>query len=143
MNMASNTVGKNRVKTLTQKLNEVVPDYITKFILWYKSDETKRKPFEEIKDHNITDYDICLEWLTREDAQDALQVYEKHMKKFKLMELYNSMYDKAMTGDVNAAKFVESFSNSSFFDDTTDEIDDFMKSVNIPSLKKGGKNGSK
>ena len=140
--MASN-IGKNRCKSLRDKLNEVVPDYITKFILWYKSDESKRKPFEEIIDHNITDYDICIDWLTREDAQDALQVYEKHMKKFKLMELYNSMYDKAMKGDVNAAKYVESFSNSSFFDETTDEIDDFMKTVNIPALKKGGKSGSK
>ncbi len=62
-------------------------------------------------------------------------VYEKHMKKYKMLELYNSMYDKAMTGDTNAAKWVESFSNSKFFDESADEIDNFMNEVNIPALK--------
>lgn len=131
----SNKVGQKRVKSINQKLNEIVPDYITRFILWYKTPEEKRKPFEELKDYYIKDYDTCMDWLTREDAQDALLVYEKHMKKYKMLELYNSMYDKAMTGDTNAAKWVESFSNSDFFDESTDEIDDFLNNVNIPALK--------
>lgn len=132
------TIGTNRVKTLREKLCEVVPDYIAKFILWYKSDEEKRPEFDKIKDHNITNIDICMEWLTREDTQDALQVYYKHMKKFNLMKIYETMLEKAMSGDINAAKYVEQFSNSDFFDESTDEIDKFMKEVNIPSLKKGG-----
>ena len=132
------TIGTNRVKTLREKLCEVVPDYIAKFILWYKSDEEKRPEFDKIKDHNITNLDICMEWLTREDTQDALQVYYKHMKKFNLMKIYETMLEKAMSGDINAAKYVEQFSNSDFFDESTDEIDKFMKEVNIPSLKKGG-----
>lgn len=126
-------------RTIRDKLMDVVPEYMARFIIWYKSDEDKRKPFEEIKDSKITDYDNCVDWLTREDCQNALQIYEKHMKKFKLMELYNSMYEKAMNGDVNAAKYVASFAESSFFDDSTDEIDDFMKKVNLKGLKKGGK----
>lgn len=126
-------------RTIREKLMEVVPEYMARFIIWYKSDEDKRKPFEEIKDSKITNLDNCMEWLTREDCQNALQIYEKHMKKFKLIELYNSMYEKAMNGDVNAAKYVASFAESSFFDDTTDEIDDFMKNVNLKGLKKGGK----
>lgn len=134
------TVGSNRVTTLREKLIEIVPEYIAKFIIWYKTDESKRKPFDELKDANIKGLDICMDWLTREDTQDALQVYEKHMKKFKLMELYNSMYDKAMSGDVNAAKYVNEFANGKFFDETEDQVEDFMKNVNLSSLKgKGGK----
>ena len=126
-------------KTLREKLMEVIPEHMARFIIWYKSDETKRKPFEELKDAKITNLDNCIDWLTREDCQNALQIYEKHMKKFKLMELYNSMYDKAMKGDVNAAKYVATFADSDFFNDSTDEIEDFMKNVNLSSLKKGGK----
>lgn len=126
-------------KTLREKLMEVIPEHMARFIIWYKSDETKRKPFEELKDAKITNLDNCIDWLTREDCQNALQVYEKHMKKFKLMELYNSMYDKAMKGDVNAAKYVATFTDSSFFDESEDKVEDFMKNVNLSSLKKGGK----
>ena len=45
------------------------------------------------------------------------------------------MYDKALQGDVNAAKWVESFAKSDFFDDSTDEIDDFLKDINIHTTK--------
>lgn len=135
MKKENSKVGQNRCKSLTQKLNEVVPEYITKFLLWYKTPEDKRKPFEELKDAYIKDLDICMDWLTREDTQDALLVYEKHMKKYKMLELYNSMYDKAMTGDTNAAKWVEGFTNGKFFDESSDEIDNFMNEVNIPALK--------
>ena len=127
-------------KTLREKLMEVIPEHMARFLIWYKSDENKRKPFEELQDAKIVNLDVCIDWLTREDCQNALQVYEKHMRKYKLMELYNSMYDKAMTGDVNAAKYVNEFANGKFFDETDDKVEDFMKNVNLSSLKgKGGK----
>ena len=44
--------------------------------------------------------------------------------------------DKALQGDVNAAKWVEQFHESDFFDESTDEIDEFLNKVNIPKLKK-------
>lgn len=142
-------MGKLTYKTINQKLQEIVPKYIANFIVWYYTPEDKRKPFEEFMPYepNVKNktLDECKEWLTREDAIEAVKVYHKHMKDLNLMRIYESMLEKAINGDVNSAKWVESFSNSEFFDDSTDEIDDFMKNVNIPALKKGkgGKNGTK
>lgn len=136
-------MGQLRTESIQQKLQKIVPKYIANFILWYYTPEEKRKPFEEfmpyepnVKGKSLED---CEEWLTREDSIQAIREYHKHMKDYNLMQLYESMLGKAIKGDVNAAKWVETFSNSDFFNDTTDEIDEFMKNVNIAGLKKGGK----
>lgn len=131
-----------RYKTVIQKLEEVTTPAIARFIVYYYTPEDKRKSWDEFKTcHDLIKkrtYDECLEWLTREDAQIGMQVYQKHMKIFNMTKLYDSMLDKAMNGDVNAAKWVEQFTHSDYFDDSEDEIDTFLSNVNIPGLKKGG-----
>ena len=142
--MASKKV--NQYKTLRQKLDEVCPVYVSRFIIWYFSDVETRLPFDKFKtcEARIKDYDQSCEWLTREDAQLGIQIYMKHMKTYNLMQVYQKMLNKAMGGDVNAAKWIESFSNSDFFDETEDEMDSFLNDIKIPALNKGGgKNGNK
>lgn len=140
-------MGQLRTESIQQKLQKIVPKYIANFILWYYTDEDKRCPFEEFMPYepNVKNktIDECMEWFSREDAQEAILTYHKHMKKLKMLQLYESMYDKALKGNVQAAKWVQDFSDSDFFDESTDEIDDFLKDVNIPALKGGGKNGTK
>ncbi len=130
-----------RYKTVIQKLEEVTTPAIARFIVYYYTPEDKRKSWDEFKTcHDLIKkrtYDECLEWLTREDAQRGMQVYQKHMKLFNMTRLYDSMLDKAMNGDVNAAKWVESFTHSDYFDESADEIDSYLNGVNIPGLKKG------
>lgn len=132
-----------RTESINQKLQKIVPKYIASFIIWYYTPEDKRCPFKEFMPYepNVKgkSLDDCKEWLTREDSIQAIREYHKHMKDYNLMQLYESMLGKAVKGDVQAAKWVEQFSNSDFFNDTTDEIDDFMKNVNLKGLKKGGK----
>lgn len=127
-------------KTIIQKLEEVTTPAISRFIVYYYTPEDKRKPQDEFKTcHDLISrrtYDECCEWLTREDAQKALQVYQKHMKLFNLTRLYDSMLKKAMDGDVRAASWVESFTQSDYFDESQDEIDDFLSNINIPALQK-------
>jgi hypothetical protein len=131
-----------RYKTVIQKLEEVTTPAIARFIVYYYTPEDKRKSWDEFKTcHDLIKkrtYDECLEWLTREDAQIGMQVYQKHMKIYNMTKLYDSMLDKAMNGDVNAAKWVEQFTHSDYFDESEDEIDTFLSNVNIPGLKKGG-----
>jgi len=128
-------------KTIIQKLEEVVPPQIARFIVYYYTPEDRRKPWDEFKTcHDLIKkrtYDECLDWLTREDSQKGMQVYQKHMKLYNLTKLYDSMLQKAMEGNVNAAKWVEDFTNSNYFDESTDDIDEFLNGVNIPGLKKG------
>lgn len=140
-------MGQLRTESILQKLKALVPEYIARFIIWYYTPEDKRCDFKDFMPYEPMlkgkTLDDCIDWLTREDSQEAMQVYHKHMKKLRQIQIYDAMYEKALQGDVNAAKYIsDQYSNSDFFSEKTDEIEDFMKKINIPSLK-GGKNGSK
>lgn len=39
------------------------------------------------------------------------------------------MMNKALNGDVNAAKYVENFHNSDFFEDSEDELDVLLSGI--------------
>lgn len=127
-------------KTLNQKLEEVTTVPIARFIGWWNTPEDERKPFDEWKTccQEIKNLEICKSWLLREDGIKAQQVYNKHMKDYNLSELYKKMLDKAMSGDVQASRWIVDFSNSGYFDESEDEIDSFLSGINIPGLK-GGK----
>lgn len=126
-------------KTIIQKLEEVTTPAIARFIVYYYTPEDKRKDWDDFRTcHDLIKkrtYDECLEWLTREDAQRGLQVYQKHMKLFNLTRLYDAMLEKAMQGDTRAATWVESFTKSDYFDESQDEIDNFLSGINIPGMK--------
>ena len=132
-------MAKKNYKTILQKLEDVTQPWVARFIIWYFSDKNTRLPFDEFKtcNPNIKDEKVCEEWLTREDAQKAIQVYMKHMKTYNLMQVYYKMLDKSMQGDVQASKWIVDFSNSPFFDEREDEIDSFLNGINIPALKRG------
>ena len=51
--------------------------------------------------------------------------------------MYDTMYNKALKGDVNSAKWCETFFKSEFFEDSTDEIDQYLNGIELPSLQKG------
>ena len=133
-------------KTIIQKMQEVAPNYIAKYVEWYLTDPEDRCSWEELctcdqqfksRRGGYKTEDFAKEnWLTREDTQRAIQIYMKHMKTYNTMRIYRKMLDKALSGDVNAAKWVEQFHESDFFDESTDEIDEFLNKVNIPKLKK-------
>ena len=126
------------IKTLYQKLEEVTTPAIAKFIVYYYTPEDKRIPWDEFKTcHDLikrNSYEDCCKWLTREDAIKAIQVYHKHMKDYNLSMLYDTMLKKAMEGDVNAARWVESFSKSDYFNTEVDEIEDFLSGVYIKGI---------
>lgn len=119
-------------KTLLGVLQEHVPYDVAKYVEWYMTPEDKRDEFP-LKDK--TPEWAEKNWLTRSDVQDAMQAHCKYFKKQKLTQLYQSMYDKAMNGDVRAADWVVKFSESAFFDESTDEINDFLSGINIKGLE--------
>ena len=140
------------VKTVLAKMQEVVPYYIAKYVDWYLTDKNERCPWNDLckcdinfrvtkkKDGWNGEYkseEFARDnWLTREDTQKAIQIYMKHMKTYNTMQIYQKMMKKALEGDVNAAKYIDTFHNSDFFDESTDELNDFLDTVKIPALKK-------
>lgn len=117
---------------LFDNLCKVTNEDNARFLIWYNenSDEDKWK---ELK--LPLSRDVYKAWLTSSEGIDAQRVYDKHMKNYKLSLLYNNMMDKAINGDTNAAKWVESFVKSDYFKDSSDEIDDFLSNVNIAGLE--------
>lgn len=128
-------------KTLLGVLQESVPNYLAKYVEWYMTPEDKRDSWQSLSACNKQMYEgktpewAEKNWLSRADVQDAMQAYCKYFKKQRLTQLYQSMYNKAMDGDVRAADWVVKFSDSSFFDESTDEINDFLTGINIKGLE--------
>ena len=145
--MAQNKADENKsFKTVLQKMTEIAPYYIAKYVDWYLTPTEDRISWEDLcncdinykhrNGDNKTEQFAKENWLTREDTQKCIQIYMKHMKTINTMKIYEKMLDKALAGDVNAAKYIEGFHNSDFFDEGEDELNDFLNTINIPKLKK-------
>lgn len=132
--------------TLIAKMTTVCPYYIGKYVEWYLSPPDERQSWDSLckcdqmfqsKNGQNKTEKFCREnWLPREDAQAAIKIYMKHMQIINTMKIYQKMLDKALGGDVQAAKYIQDFHSSKFFEDEQDEINDFLNTVNIPKLKK-------
>lgn len=133
-------------KTLIGTLQEHVPYYLAKFVDWYMTPENKRCPWEELarcdvnfkaKDGTFKTPEFAEEnWLPRQDVQEAMQAYLRYFKKQNLTMLYQNMLKKALQGDVKAADWIVKFSESEFFSDGHDEVNEFLSNINIPGLQK-------
>jgi len=112
------------------------------FVKWYVDTPIKKR--------NKTDFDknckgscaaefewAMSEWLQRTDVQDSILEYMKTQKFIKITNIYDSMCEKAMSGDVNASKWVIDFSKSDFFSVEVDKADSYLDGINIPGLKLG------
>lgn len=140
-------MAKSKDKTLLQKMQEICPYHIAKYVQWYLSDKKKRCKWDELcqcdmqfksKDGTNKTEEFCENnWLIRDDAQKAIKIYMKNMRTLNTMQIYQKMMAKALNGDVNAAKYVENFHNSDFFEDSEDELDVLLSGINIPALKGG------
>lgn len=141
-------MAKMKDKTLLQKLQEVMPPYLASYLCWYYADPDKRCSWEELCSYDAnfkcqgdksgeykTEEFAEQNWLIREDVQRGMIIYMNHMKIYNQMKVYQSMLKKALSGDVNSAKYVDDF-NSKLEKmmenkDTQSEIDELMKGVNI------------
>ncbi len=123
-------------ETLLAKLVRMTNKRIGHFIIYYFTPEEKREPWADFARKNdiSQSFDDACKWLMQPNVQEAVQAYEKYMKTYNLTMLYESMLKKAMQGDVKAATWVQNFSNSDYFNDDEDEIDDFLDGVKIPAL---------
>lgn len=138
------------MNTIISKLKESgLPYYLAKYIDWYMTDPKERIPWDELckvddgfvskTGANKTQEFAKENWLTRADVQEGIKIWLSHMKTVNMLKIYNTMFEKATNGDVQAAKWVEDFHNSKFFQEEHDEINDFLNNVNFkkPKTKRG------
>lgn len=141
-------MAKMKDKTLLQKLQEVMPNYLASYLCWYYSDPETRISWDDLckSDQNFrvqgedagqnkTEEFAEQNWLIREDVQKGMIIYMNHMKTYNQMKVYQSMLKKALSGDVNSAKYVDDFNSKldKMLENKVEqnEIDELMKGVNI------------
>lgn len=124
-------------KYLKSNANKKAP-----FCKWYvdTKDKTKENYNKAIKNTCQVEFETAMgEWLMEEDVQEAIKQYLKNKRSIKMLEIYDSMLQKALGGDVKSAEWVDKFFKSDYFEDDEDEINDFLEGINIPCFKKGDK----
>lgn len=132
-------------KTIMQALTEVVPNYLASYLCWYYSDPNKRISWEELcksdanfrskSGENKTEDFAEQNWLIRDDVQKAMIIYLQYMKRYNFMKRYQEMNKKALSGDVNSAKYVDEMDKildkMSVDKNTESEIDRLLEGVTI------------
>ncbi|MGU9539179.1 hypothetical protein ACQX0N_09385 [Clostridium tepidum] len=124
--------------TNIKKLIKVNANKKAYFVKWYvDSDKSKESFDKEIKKLCNCEHEYAMsEWLLCEDVQNAIKEYLKQQRQIKMLEIYNSMLEKAKGGDVKASEWVEKFFKSDFFESEEDEANTFLEGIDIPALKK-------
>lgn len=138
-------MAKMKDKTLLQKLQDVMKPYLASYLCWYYSDPETRISWDDLckqdmnfrttSGENKTE-DFCEQnWLIREDVQKGMIIYMQHMKRYNFMKRYQEMTKKALSGDVNAAKYLDDMDRQldrmSVDKETESEIDKLLMEVNI------------
>lgn len=141
-------MAKMKDKTLSQKLCEVVPPYLAMYLQWYYSDPKTRCTWDELcaydanfkqqgehAGENKSELFCEQNWLIRDDVQKAMIIYMQHMKRYNFMKRYQEMTKKALSGDVNAAKYIDDMDKQldkmSTDKSTESEIDKLLEGVTI------------
>ena len=129
-------------KSLNQKLCEVMKPYLAMYLCWYYQDPETRCSWDELCNYDANfkqqgehagenkTQEFCEQnWLIRDDVQKGMIIYMQHMKR------YQEMNKKALSGDVNSAKYVDEMDKlldkMSVDNSTEDEIGKLLQGVNI------------
>ena len=141
-------MAKLKDKTLMQKLSEVMKPYLAMYLCWYYQDPETRCSWDELCNYDANfkqqgehagenkTQEFCEQnWLIRDDVQKGMFIYMQQMKRYKFMKRYQEMNKKALSGDVNSAKYVDEMDKildkMSVDKSTEDEIGKLLQGVNI------------
>lgn len=98
--------------------------YVAKF--YTETDRSEEAWNDKYKSYAEILHETAMGYLKYEDVQNCIKAIYSEMRTLKMLELYDAMYEKAMSGDVNSAKWVESFNNSDFFVNQKNAIDEII-----------------
>ena len=100
---------------------------LRQFVRWY-CDGADPKKYKNIQSYcNGVDMNFALDtYLEREDVKKAISLTVKSQAELNLVKVYNAMLTKALEGDVNSANWLVKFSESKFFKDKKNIIDDLV-----------------
>ncbi|MHB8065276.1 MAG: hypothetical protein ACYDG2_22140 [Ruminiclostridium sp.] len=103
-------MANDKEQTSYQKLCEIVPLKLVKFVQWYCSPEETRPKWDDYKSNcGYVTWETAQEYPLRPDVQKALVYWKEQTFIDNQIKIYDKMLQKAMSGDVNASKFIMDF----------------------------------
>ena len=123
------------MKTTLQKLDDLTGSRrYSMFVVWYCTDEDKREKWEDFnsknKYNNISYKYVEENWLLDENIQAGITYYMSLQHHEKMKNIYNKMYEQAMDGDVQSAKYLMDFSKDFFAKDNKNLLDEVLDGIN-------------
>lgn len=106
------------------------------------ADRNPVKGFDDLKSRyevfsdTITE-DICKKYLLEENVQAAIKWLLKRLHQKKEVELYNTYYQKALGGDVQAFKAFQEFSDKFFKENKENELTKLLSQIPDTELESG------
>lgn len=104
-----------------------------KFVIWYCTPEDEREDFKTFsrKFLNNVNYETVEEWLLEPEIAEAIKYYMKLQHTIKMKKIYDKMYEQALAGDVQSAKFLVDFSKEFLGTDNQNELEKLLNNLKV------------
>jgi hypothetical protein len=135
---------EDKEQSVIQQLNEIVngegndrASDKSNFVRWYcqpKEDREKDiKNWEQVSKSKFhgKQLDTVLEWRFETNVQKGIKFWKKLLLVDDILNIYESMLDKALGGDVQAANWIRAFKDDKFFNDGESEFEKLMRSAKL------------
>ena len=124
------------IKTTLQKLDDLTSSRrYSMFVVWYCTDKDKRESWEDFSNknnYNKIDYQYVADnWLLDEKIQAGITYYMSLQHHEKVKNIYNKMYEQAINGDVQSAKYLMDFAKDFFAESKKNELDELLSGINL------------
>lgn len=127
-------MGRSENKSYIQILTDMTNYKKARYIIWYCTPESEREPFEQLNKSVLNNLqpDTVEKWRLEPDVAKGIQFMMKLLHTQKMKNIYDKMYDQALEGDVQSAKFLMDFSKDFFKEiDTNNELEEILNNINL------------
>lgn len=135
---------EDKEQSVIQQLNEIVngegndkASDKSNFVRWYcqskKQREQDMKNWESVsktKFHGKL-IDTVLDWRFEQNVQKGIKFWKKLLLVDDILNIYESMLENALKGDVAAANWIKSFKDDKFFNDEESEFEKLMRNTKL------------
>lgn len=123
-------------KSIVGKLDTITGNNkYSRFVIWYCTPEDERETFEEYAskngNNNVSWEHVSKYWLTDEGVLEGIRYYMKIIHTQKMKNIYDTMYEQAIKGDVQSAKYLIDFAKDFFKDDSMSELDNLLSGIDL------------
>lgn len=98
--------------------------YVAKF--YTETDRTEEEWNDRFKSYAEFQFETVKNYLKLEDVQNCIKAIYSEMRTLNMLDIYDKFLEQAKQGDVNSAKWIESFNSSDFFANQKNVIDEII-----------------